>query len=148
MIHQIRYATRLTQRTARLYRRVQTAGTFLSIVGGSATLSLLSQAFPDWVGMAGAVVLTLAGGALIAIRPADKAAQNEADARRYLALAAKAANLDDAALAAALEEAHQTDCQEVEPLRDIAFNDVVREYGRADAAVPLSRLQNILATVA
>lgn len=148
LTYQIRYAIRLTQRTARLYRRVQTAGTFMAIVGGSATLSLVSQSFPDWIGMAGAALLTLSGGALIAIRPADKAAQNEADARRYLSLAAKAAGLGDEALRAAIEEAHQSDCQEVEPLRDIAYNDIVREYGRADAAVPLTRLQNILAAMA
>ena len=148
LIYQIRYAVRLTQRTARLYRRIQTAGTFFSVVGGSATLSLLSQAFPSWVGLSGAVVLALAGAALIAIRPADKAAQNESDMKRYLALASKAHLLDDAALAAAIDEAHQSDCQEVEPLRDVAFNDIVAEYGRQDAQVKLTRIQTFIAAIA
>lgn len=146
--YQIRYAIRLTQRTARLYRRVQTIGTFLAIVGGSATLSLLAEGFPSWVGLSGAALMTLAGGALVAVRPADKAAQNEADARRYLALATKAHGMTDSALAAAIDEAHQSDCQEVEPLRDVAYNDIVREYGRDDAAVPLSFSQRILSAIA
>ncbi len=148
LIYKIRYAVRLTQRTARLYRRVQTAGTFFSILGGSATLSLLSQSFPDWVGLAGAALLSVSGASLIAIRPADKAAQNEADMRRYLSLASKAHQLDDVALAVAIEEAHQSDCQEVEPLRDVAYNDVVAEYGREDAQVKLSPIQTIIAVIA
>ena len=148
LIYHIRYAIRLTQRTARLYRRIQTIGTFFSVLGGSATLSLLSQAFPVWVGIAGAAVLAVSGAALIAIRPADKAAQNESDARRYLALAAKASQMDDTALATAIEEAHQSDCQEVEPLRDVAYNDIVKEFGRDDAQIPLTQFQRFIAAMA
>ena len=96
----------------------------------------------------GAALLTLSGAALLAIRPADKAAQNEADARRYMALNAKAHQLDDAALAAALDEAHQSDCAEIEPLRDVAYNDVVSEIGRSDAVVPLTSMQRIMAAIA
>ena len=148
LIGNIRYATRLTQRTARLYRRVQTAGVFIAIVGGSGTLSLLASTVPAWVGLLGAALLTLSGAALVAIRPADKAAQNEADARRYMALNAKAHQLDDAALAAALDEAHQSDCAEIEPLRDVAYNDVVNEIGRGDAVVRLTSMQRIMAAIA
>ena len=71
---EIRYAIRLTQRTARLYRRVQTVGTFLAIVGGSALLSALAGTFPAWLPIAGGVLLTFAGAAMIAIRPADTTA--------------------------------------------------------------------------
>lgn len=148
LIYQIRYAIRLTERTARLYRRIQTAGTFLAIVGGSATLSLLAGQLPDWIGICGAGLLTLSGAALIAIRPADKAAQNEADTKRYSSLMTKANSLDDKALKAALDEAHQSDCPEVESLRDLAYNDTICEYGRTDATVPLSPVQKILSAVA
>lgn len=148
LTYQIRYAVRITQRTARLYRRIQTLGVFLSIAGGSATLSLLSNVFPSWLGIAGAAVLSISGAALIAIRPADKAAQNESDARRYLALSAKAHRLSDDELAALIDEAHQSDCQEVEPLRDVAYNDIVCEYGRPDAAIKLSKTQSLLAMLA
>jgi len=147
-IGEIRYAIRLTQRTARLYRRVQTAGTFLSVIGGSAALSLLAHGIPDWVGIAGGALLATAGAALVSIRPADKAAANEADTRRYAALMAKAHHLDDAALALAIDEAHQGDAQEIEPLRLVAFNDVAREFNRPDVIQPLTLEQRILAALA
>jgi hypothetical protein len=57
LIYSIRYSIRLTQRQARLYRRIQAAGIFLGIIGGSATLSLPAQSFPEWVSIAGAVLL-------------------------------------------------------------------------------------------
>lgn len=148
LTYQIRYAVRLTQRTARLYRRVQTAGTFLSIIGGSATLSLLAQSLPTWLGVAGAGVLAAAGAMLIAMRPADKAAQNEADARRYLAIAAKAGRLSDDELQAAIAEAQQSDCPEIEPLRAVAYNDIVAEFGRQDEAIPLNCTQTLIAALA
>ena len=146
--YQARYAVRLTQRTARLYRRIQTAGTFFAIIGGSGTASLLSAQVPPWIGLCGALLLAFSGAALIAIRPADKAAQNETDAKKYLALLARASKLSDEDFAVALDEAHQSDCQEVEPLRDVAYNDIVTEFGRADEKVPLSCHQVILAAIA
>jgi len=145
---EIRYAIRLTQRTARLYRRVQAVGTFLGIVGGSAAVSAAAQGIPAWAGLAGGALLAVAGAALIAIRPADKAAANEADTRRYSALMAKAHQLDDAALALALDEAHQGDAPEIEPLRAVAYNDVALEFNRADAMIVLSRHQKVLSMLA
>jgi hypothetical protein len=108
----------------------------------------MAQNLPNWIGISGGVLLAVAGAAMISVRPADKAAQNEADVCRYTALAAKAHTLDDAALAAAIDEAHQSDCQEIEALRDVAYNDVVTEFGRADAAIPLTRLQLLFAALA
>ncbi|MDR1935886.1 MAG: hypothetical protein LBS49_09985 [Candidatus Accumulibacter sp.] len=148
LIYSIRYAIRLTQRQARLYRRIQAVGVFLGIIGGSATLSLLAQNLPDWVGIAGAALLTLAGAALIAVRPADKAARNETDVQRYTALMAQSHTLSDEALAVAFNEAHRGDCPKIEPLRDVAYNDVAQEFGRHDAVVPLTPLQKALAVFA
>ncbi|MDP2752251.1 MAG: hypothetical protein Q8O31_06580 [Rhodocyclaceae bacterium] len=148
IIGEVRYAIRLTERTARLYRRVQTVGVFFSIIGGSGALSLLSAQVPLWIGMTGSLMLTLSGAALIAIRPADKAAQNEADRRRYVALLAKQSNLSDEQLSAALDEAHQGDTQEVEPLRAVAYNDVVTESGCFDAVMTLTRTQKLWAAFA
>ena len=145
---EIRYAIRLTERTARLYRRVQTVGVFLSIVGGSGALSLMSAHVPTWIGMTGSIVLALSGAALIAIRPADKAAQNEYDKRRYATLIAKQINLTDEQLSAAIDEAHQGDVQEVEPLRAVAYNDVALELNRPDQIIPLSPVQRLLAALA
>lgn len=148
LTYQARYAIRLTQRTARLYRRIQTAGTFLSIIGGSGTLSLISASVPNWIGLSSACLLAVSGAAMIAIRPADKAAQNETDTKRYLSLLAKSNQLTDAEFSAALDDAHQSDCQEIEPLRDVAYNDVVTEFGREDTKVKLSLHQSVLAAIA
>jgi hypothetical protein len=143
-----RYAVRLCQRTARLYRRAQTVGTFLSIVGGSAVLAALSPAVPSWVTLAGTALLSLAGAALVAMRPADKAAQNEADQRRYMALLARAHGMTPEALGAALDDLHQSGAAEVEPLRAVAYNDVMLEINRPDALIPLRLNQRLLASLA
>jgi hypothetical protein len=105
ILGEIRYAERLCQRTARLYRHVQSFGTWLAVIGGSGTLAALSNSVPGWVLITGALTLAATGAALIAMRPADKAAINEAEAKRYAALRARAGNLEDTALRAALEEA-------------------------------------------
>ena len=145
---EIRYAIRLCQRTARLYRRIQTTGVFLAVVGGGGTASLLSTLIPAWVGLTGTALLALAGAALIAIRPGDKAALNEADIRRYQALMIKSHSMDAEQLTIALAEAHQGDAPEIDPLRVVAFNDVALEINRPDVVVPLRPMQKILAALA
>lgn len=150
LIGEIRYAVRLTERTARLYRHIQTIGTFFSIVGGSATMSLLSSQVPPSLGLIGAIMLTVAGAALIAIRPADKAAQNEAEMRRYQALMVKGKDrsVDDERLAMLIEESRQGAIHQVDSLRDVAFNDVALELNRPDVLIPLSAAQKMLALFA
>lgn len=145
---EIRYTIRLCQRTARLYRRAQTLGTFLAIIGGSATLTGAVGQFPSFVATAGAALLAIAGAALIAMRPADKAAQNESDVKRYQALMAKSVAMPDEALRQALEEARQSDACEVEPLRNVAFNDVMAEIHRTDQLIPLSSHERLLRALA
>ncbi|WP_217638595.1 hypothetical protein [Nitrosospira multiformis] len=70
---------------------------------------------------------------MIAIRPGDKAAQNEADLRRFQSLMVRANSLDEKALEAALEEARQGLAQEIESLWNVVYNDVVLEFNRPDA---------------
>ena len=148
LIGEIRYAIRLTQRTARLYRRIQTTGIFIGIIGGSATMASIANDIPTWINTTGGILLAFAGAMLIAIRPADKAAQNEADVRRYQQLMIRATNMDGKALEQALEEAHNGDAPEIESLRDVAYNDVALELNRPDAMIQLSSLQKILKTLA
>lgn len=145
---EIRYTIRLCQRTALLYRRAQTTGTFLAIVGGSATLTGALGNFPGYVATAGGVLLALAGAALIAMRPADKAAQNDADVKRYQALMAKSSAMTDEVLRQAIEEARQGDTAEVEPLRNVAFNDVMAEINRCDQSISLSAHERLLKALA
>lgn len=148
LMSESRYAIRLTQRTARLYRRIQTSGVFLSILGGSAALVTVTGGVPLWLTACGGVLLAVSGAALVAIRPADKAALNEADTRRYTALIAKAHAMTDQEFAAAIDEAHQSDAQEVEPLRAVAYNDIALELNRPDVVIPLNTVQKLLATLA
>lgn len=148
LLNEARYAERLCQRTARLYRHLQAAGTFLTVVGGSAALSALSSRVPPEVSLWGAAVFTLFGGAMLAIRPADKAANNEADARRYAKLRAEAHDMGAGELARALDNARTSDTPEVELLRDVAYNDLAVEVGQPSYVVPLSLRQRLLAAIA
>ena len=148
LIGEIRYVIRLTQRTARLYRNFDTFGTILFIIGGSAALASLTDYLPIWITSIGFIFLTSAGAVLIAVRPADKAAQNEYDAKRYQALMSRAVGMNADELTQALEDARSSDTPEIESLRDVAYNDVVLELDRHDAAIPLSLLQKILKSMA
>ncbi len=69
---------------------------------------------------------------LVAIRPKDKALANEADARKYAELRTLADGMKDADLERALAKARESDVAEIEPLRDVAWNDVVVEIGRPE----------------
>ena len=148
MRNEIRFAQRLCERTARLYRRLHTSTVFFGIVGGSAAVSTLTAWVPPWLPPAGAIMLALMGAVALSVRPAERAAQNEADVRKYARLLADAGKLNDADLAAALAEARLTDVAEIEPLRDVAYNDVVREVGRPDLVAPLRPQQQLLAALA
>jgi hypothetical protein len=141
---EIRYAIVLCERTARLYRRVTTVGTLLSIIGGSALFLTL----PDAVKTAGFAMLAVSGAVLIAIRPSEKTANNEADVKRYRDLMVKANTLPLDQLAVAIDEAHRSATLEVEPLRNVAYNQVAWEINRPDALIPLTLGQRFLARLA
>jgi hypothetical protein len=97
---------------------------------------------------AGPVSLVLEGALLLAICPVYKAELNKKDTRRYTALMARSHTLSDDELAVAFDEANRDDCPEIEPLRDVAYNDVALEFGCDDAVIPLTPLQKILAALA
>jgi hypothetical protein len=145
---EVRYAIRLAERTAHFYRRIQAVSVFFSVLGGSAAVSAVADSFPKEFSLVGACVVAVFGAALIAIRPGDKAAQNETDVRRFQALMVRADNLDAKALSIAIEEARLGSAQEIESLRDVAYNDVVMEFNRPDALIPLTPLQKILSALA
>lgn len=140
----IRYAIILCERTARLYRRIGTAGVFLTVLGGSAFLLTL----PDLVKTIGMAIFAVSGAALLAIRPAEKIANNDADVKRYRDLMVKANTLPLDQLAIAIDEAGRSDAQEVEPLRYVAYNQMVLENNRPDVLLPLTFGQRFLAKLA
>lgn len=148
LLNEVRYAERLCQRTARLYRHLQAATVFLTVLGGSGVLSALSATVPVWVPVAGAVLLAAFGAINLATRPADKAAANEADCKRYAQLRTAGQSMTAQELAVALNKARESDTQEVESLRDVAYNDLAHEIGRDDAAIPLRAHQKLLSALA
>lgn len=145
---EMRYAQRLCERTARLYRRIQTYATFLSIFAGSGAIIALSAQRTQSATIAFALAFAAFGAINIALRPADKIAQNEVDVRKYASLLAKSVNATPDTARQWIEEARQSDTQEVELLRAVAFNDVMREIRRDDQLLQLSLSQRMLATIA
>ena len=144
---EIRYGQRLAERTARLYRHAQSLGTFGTVLGGSGMLAAVAAQIPAWVPLAGGLLFAIMGAALVAIRPADKAAQNEADVKRYAALLTRSLAMTPSQVETALAEARQSDAAEIEALRDVAWNDVDDELGRAEVKVPLPLHARIIAAV-
>lgn len=143
----LRYAQRLCQRTARFYRRIQTLLTFISLLAGSSAVATLAAQLPipsAWL----MAVFAIFGCINLAIRPADKIAANEADIRKYGALLAKSQTLDAATLQQQLNEARQSDAAEVEPLRAVAYNDVVLESYEPDALIKLTTIQKLIGALA
>ncbi|MRX07448.1 hypothetical protein GJ697_06350 [Pseudoduganella sp. FT25W] len=82
------------------------------------------------------------------MRPAERIAANEADVRKYGALLAKLNTLDTPALQQLLDEARLSDTTEVEPLRAVAYNDVVLEIDEPDAIIPLTPMQKLMGVLA
>ena len=113
-------------------------GNFATIVGSGALASVLAPNVPQWVAITGACVLAVFGAATLAIRPADKAAANETDLRRYSRLLTEASRMEADELTEALAKAKEGNAPEIEPLRRVVYNDVVREIGRDDEAFELS----------
>lgn len=148
MRHEVRIAQRLCERTARLYRRAHAIATFLNVLGGTAAISASASWSPAWLPPVGVLVLAAIGAASLAVRPAEKAALAEADVRKYAELQTEGNSLDDKAFAAALSKARVTDVPDIEPLRDVAYNDVMREIGRPELAAPLRIDQRLLAMAA
>ena len=143
----LRYAQRLCQRTARFYRRLQTTLTFISLLAGSSAVAALAAQMPTqsaWLLAAFAVF----GCVNLALRPADKIAANDADVRKYGALLAKLNVLEAATLQQMLDEARLSDTTEVEPLRHVAYNDVVLEIDEPEALIPLSPMQRLMGALA
>jgi hypothetical protein len=148
LMNEIRYAQRITQRTARFYRHLSTLFTFTAIIGGSGLATSIAGTFPHWIVLAGGVLLACTGAASLAIRPIEKAIINEQDYKKYAALETVAVSMPVNDLRMALAKARETDVAEIELLRDVAYNDVVIETGRPDLQSALTIPQKLIAALA
>ena len=115
--------------------------------GGAGVMSAMSTRFPVCVDL-GAVLAAVFGAMVIVIRPADKAAPNELDIRKYDELLARAQGLSAEQILPLLAEARKTDAPEIESLRTIAYNDVMSEMNRDDQKIRPNAYQAMLAAIA
>lgn len=83
-----------------------------------------------------------------AIRPAEKIAALQSDVHQYSVLLSKSDGLDASAIRHLLHEARETDTDEIEPLRVVAFNDVMLEIDELDARIPLTPMQKLIDVLA
>jgi hypothetical protein len=148
LLSEIRYAERLCQRTARLYRHINAAGVFIGIIGGSGVVSAAVSASPGWLAIAGAITLAISGAVSLAMNPLEKAAIADADGKRYSHLRTQARGMTETELQTALNKLREHDTPEVEALRDVSYNDMVQEIGRPDAAIPLRLSQKLIRSIA
>lgn len=142
LLNELRYAERVCERQARLYRRGQFVGGWLSIFGATATVGAVAAALPHWLQVTSSMIAVGLGVAFQLMRLGDKAAAIEAHAKGYAA----ARSAPD--LAVALQAARAGSPPEVEALRNVCFNDVLREIGHQDLVVPLSAWERAVAAVA
>lgn len=145
----LRYAGRVLERHARLWRRIDGAVRLAALMAGSSAIAALGAQ-----NQSAAIGLGLVFAALqaveFALRPADAAARAMAMRRQYAQLLAREARLDGAALSEAYAELVAADDIVVsEALRRLAYNDVAQERG-CDAAhlYGLDRWQRLVARLA
>ena len=148
LLFEIRYAERLCQRTARLYRNLETTFVLMSILGGSGVFASLSGEMPTWLALTFTSVFVVFSAFNLALRPSDKAAANDSDMRRYAQLRTASLGMTDEGLSRALHQARETDTPEIEALRDVAYNEAAIEIGRSDAVVALNWRKNLLKVMA
>jgi len=144
---ELRYAQRFCQRSVRFYRRIQTTFTFISMLAGSSAIAAVAAQMPataTWM----LAAFSIFGIANFAIRPAERIAAFQADLRKYAALITKADYLDAEAIQHLLHEARQSDAEEIEPLRAVAFNDVMLEIDEPGALIPLTPIQKLIGALA
>jgi ABC-type multidrug transport system fused ATPase/permease subunit len=145
---EIRYAQILSERTARMYRRLQTVGTFLSIVGMSAVLATALSSMSDAWTLSAAAVFLISTAIMLTVKPAEKVTRWEEDLQRYRDLMARSKTMTLEQLDAALQDVRRSDAPEVAPLREVAFNQMLHEINRADQLIRLTLGQRVLAQLA
>lgn len=144
---EIRYAQRFCQRSLRFYRRIQTFFTFVSMLAGSSAIAAVAAQMPvaaTWMLAAFSVFGILS----FATKPAEKIAAFQADLRKYATLLTKSDLLEAEEIRHLLYEARESDTEEIETLRAVAFNDVMIEIDEPDALIPLSPMQKLMGVLA
>lgn len=145
----LRYAVRVLERHARLWRNVDNLVRLGSLLAGSGAIAALA-AQSHALTLAAGVVFALLQGVEFALRPAEGAARSMAQRRPYADLLARQSELDDGAIDAGYQRIVADDEIVVpELLRYLAYNDVLAERGcDASFAYPASAAMRCMALIA
>lgn len=130
----LRYAVRVLERHARMWGLIGTACKFTSVLSGTVALAALVGTNTPLAVSMGVLFATLQA-IEHAFGPAEHRAKALAQRREYARVLAAHVRHDDAALEAAYQAIVAEDDITVMPaLKELAFNDVVREHGLNEGA--------------
>lgn len=131
----LRYAVRVLERHARMWRRIDGLIRFSALLAGSSAFAGLMAANSTTALVAG-IVFAVLQSVEFAIRPAEIAARSMTAKKPYGDILARQAELDDAQLESAYQRCVAEDDVIVpENLRYLAYNDVVQERGGDPASL-------------
>jgi hypothetical protein len=142
----LRYAVRVLERHARLWRRLDGLIRFSALLAGSGAFAAL-MAMHAGFAMAAGLVFAVLQAVEFTVRPAELSAKSLAARKGYADLLADQGRLSDDALAAAYERVSANDEVIVpEYLRRLAYNDVAEESGcGAEVMYPVKGWHRLLA---
>lgn len=125
----VRYSRRYCERHARMYRRIASHLRLLQTIGALSGFTAFLKEDSMYAGIAG-LIIAISLGIDLVFSPSEKARQCEASRQKYAELFAQ---LHDEA-PATIDKRWRQICAEscssdVEGLRNVAYNDVLREMG-------------------
>jgi uncharacterized protein with NRDE domain len=137
-----RYAARYHERCANLWRRFASVITFAELIGGSAAFGAWLSHNPQ-IGAYTGIVLAVAAALNHTFKPSEKAAAEEQSRKAFMALLATAgSDLED--FNRRLSELCVEHGNGFELLRNPAYNDVAREWGRDDSTAKLKLPERLI----
>ena len=146
---ELRYASRVLERQARYWRKLDTGIRVLSLLSGSVAFVALTQGNQPLT-LALGMVFAVAQALEFAIRPGDKAGEAASSMRLYGAVSADPeACATPASLHRALEKARALDSVAVfDAINRLAYADVALEMGRPECVDTPSRWVNTMRLLA
>ncbi len=115
---------------------------FFSLLAGSAAILSVVQAMPHVVAAMGVLVAMLTYIDVLT-NLSGKAALHGEWSKRFSGIKARSAALNLAALDAAMDEVLADTDEDIESLRAVAWNDVLRSNGHEDGMRPETRSQRV-----
>lgn len=145
---EIEYAMRLCLRHRRFFGRMRITFLCIKLFGTTAAVSALLAKNPEWA-VIGGLALSLVGILDQVIDPSRRRAAFVQDYKRYAAVKRAAAGKTASDVAKLVAKAREDDADEIESLRNVAFNDTVRQEGRDETyAVRLNALETLFRALA